>query len=307
MKQSTKYFLFILAVLAALIWSSVAKSPEVKNPDGVSIYFFDVGQGDASLIMKGSYQILIDGGPSDKILSEIGKVLPLTDRKIEKAILTHPHADHLTGINEILKRYEVEEIIESGAASDSAEFKEFNTLVEEKKIKKRTPEIGEKENPFENGKLEYIWPGSRFKDQSPQNLNDSSEVVRFCYFSKCVLFTGDLEVTGQLEMFNYYSSSIDDARNQNTDSSSLASVSENVFKSELLKISHHGSSNGTNQIMMDKAAPNYALISVGGENRYGHPHSTVLDLLQKSGVNLFRTDRDGTVRFLITQDNIIKK
>lgn len=108
-----KYFLTVLVLLFFFVAAEIAKSPQ---PDGAEIYFLDVGQGDSELIQKGDFQILIDGGPNDKVLAEIGRIMPLTDRKIDIIILTHPHADHLRGINLLLDRYTIGTISSSASA-----------------------------------------------------------------------------------------------------------------------------------------------------------------------------------------------
>jgi len=122
MKTATKVILSALILIAVFIWTSLARSPESA---GVNIYFFDVGQGDAELIQNGDYQILIDGGPSDEILSKLGEAMPIADRNIEIMILSHPHADHLVGLNQVLERYNVEKIYSSGVLHTSNEYLEF--------------------------------------------------------------------------------------------------------------------------------------------------------------------------------------
>ncbi|MDP3934898.1 MAG: MBL fold metallo-hydrolase, partial [Candidatus Giovannonibacteria bacterium] len=124
-------FLAALMMLAGLyIWS-------LKNKPELQVYFFDVGQGDSIFIeAKDGTQILIDGGPTNKILPLLGGVMPFYDHSIDAVVSTHPHADHVSGLIDVLKKYSVGEVIESGASYSTAEAKEFENLVSEKHIKK---------------------------------------------------------------------------------------------------------------------------------------------------------------------------
>jgi beta-lactamase superfamily II metal-dependent hydrolase len=110
-KTLSNLSLIILALVAFLVWHEIAKSP---SENGAEFYFFDVGQGDASLIQINDYQILIDGGPDDSVLNKLGDVMPVYDKEIEVMILSHPHADHLIGLNQVLDRYQVDKIYLSG-------------------------------------------------------------------------------------------------------------------------------------------------------------------------------------------------
>ncbi len=293
MKRWTKIFLFVLMLSAVFVWVEVAKSPTADEPDkGVRLYFFDVGQGDSEMIEMGTYQILIDGGPNDSVLSQIGKAMPATDRKIDAIVLTHPHADHLVGLNQILDRYEIGKIYYSGVDYESNIYKEFLNKVKSKNIILEVPEVGQKINLFPEGKLEFIWPGKKYVGKKVSaDLNNTSQVARFCYFTHCTFFTGDLEIGEQKLMLDYY----------------LKNNSINIFQSEVLKLSHHGSTNGTDQTLLDIIRPKIAVIEVGAKNNYGHPHAVILDLLQKANIQQYRTDKDGTVEFIMNQDGIIRK
>jgi len=308
MTKITKIFFSLLITLAVFIWVAVVRSP---SSIGCNIYFFNVGQGDSALIEKGNFQLLVDGGPDDKILSEIGKVMPLTDRKIEVVILTHPHADHLVGINQIIDRYEVGKIYSTGVIHTSNAYLEFLDKVKNKNISLEVPDVGQKINPFDNSELKFLWPGKNYIEKSAEdnNLNNTSLVSRFCYFDHCVLLPGDLEADGQEAMFSYYSSKQSEVpaeKSENESSETLAS-NNNIFQSEILKVAHHGSTNGTNQKLLDIVKPKYAIISAGVDNKFGHPHSGTLDLLQKANIRYYRTDRDGTIEFNFSEQGIAKK
>lgn len=290
MKRWTKLILGVLLLGAIFVWAEIAQSPSADIADGnVHIFYLNVGQGDAELIQKSDQQILIDGGPDDSVLSEIGKVMPASDRKIETVILSHPHADHISGLNLILDRYEIGQIYYSGVLYESSVYKEFLSKAKAKNIPIIIPKIGQTENYFTNGVLTFLWPGEKYENLAIKNLNNSSEVVKFCYFSHCALFTGDIETDEQVTMISYYV------------------ATSGSFQSEVLKLPHHGSVNGTNQALLDLVKPKYAVIEVGANNNYGHPHAAVLDLLNKNNITYYRTDRDGAIQFLMTEQGVIKK
>jgi len=282
MKTLTKTIFASLILILAFIAAEIVKSPSAdSNSNGVGIFFFDVGQGDSALIQKGNFQILIDGGPDDKVLAELGKAMPLTDKKIEIMVLTHPHADHITGLNLILDRYEVGKVYGSGVLSSSSIYLDFLTKLKDKNPSLDVPSTDSEISPFVDARLEFLWPGDKYLKQSLDNLNNSSEVARFCYFSRCLLFTGDIEIDEQTAMLAYY-----------TNKNELAK-----FQAEILKIPHHGSQNGANQELLDAVKPKSAVISAGKDNQYGHPHQVLLDLLNKNSIQIFQTDLEGTIIF----------
>ncbi len=290
MRRKTKAVLICLALLATFLWTEVARSP--KGDDSVHLYFFDVGQGDAALIQKDGYQILVDGGPDDKILTELGKVMPLSDHEIEVMILSHPHADHLAGLNQVLDRYQINKIYASGVSHTADGYLDFLQKIKDKNIEMKIPAIDESMTPYENGKLEFLWPGDQYQEKTIDNLNNASLVNRFCYFERCSMFGGDIETDEQTRMFDYYSKiNIDPYL---------------YFKSDILKALHHGSNNGSNGKLFEIVGPSYFVISAGADNKYGHPHKYTLDLVEKYQSRLLRTDRDGTVQFRLGKDGVVQ-
>lgn len=302
-KAITKVILSFLVLVLIAIWAEIAKSP---NANEVKVFFLNVGQGDAALIEKGDYQILIDGGPDSSVLSEIAKIMPISDRKIETVILTHPHADHLLGLNQVLERYEIGRIYMSGVAHTSNQYLEFLSQIKAKNISTEVPELNQEASTFDGAALKFLWPGKKYLGQSScsnsssdsetgktdsggcvENLNNVSEVAEFCYFEQCALFLGDLQTDGQAEMA---------AMNKTAN-----------YQAQILKIAHHGSTNGTNQALIDLVKPQYAIIEVGAENKYGHPHAATLDLLAKSGIKTLRTDCEGTITFILTPAETLLK
>lgn len=264
------FFLFVLALITATIWSVYFSQPDEK----LNIYFFDVGQGDAELIQKANWQILVDGGPDDIVIERISNVMPIDDRKIETIIITHPHADHITGLIEVINRYEIEKIILTKVDYESATYKSLLELIDKKKIKTITPKIDDVEYLFDQGKITYLWPGeevSRFEN----NLNNSSIVFRFDYGDFNCIFSGDAEIESWTEIFKKQKNNLPDI--------------------DVIKIPHHGSRTGLNENMTNIMRPDIAIISLGLNNKYGFPHQEILDILAKNKTRVYRTDQDKSI------------
>lgn len=236
------------------------------------IDFLDVGQGDAELIRtpEGA-DILIDGGPDDSVLGKLGEFLPFYDRDLELVILSHPHADHVSGLNEILKRYEVKKILMTGALHTAPDYLDFLTLVKEKKIPVQIAVAPEVIN-FDSGiSLQIIYPDKDLTGVKFDNLNNSSIVTKLIYASTSALFMGDLEIEEEL-------------LNKNLD-----------LKSDVYKTSHHGSVNGNDKKFLAAVRPIWAVIEVGANNIYGLPGYRVIRDLERLGAKILRTDRDGDI------------
>ena len=255
-------------VLAGLYAWNLWHKPELQ------VYFFDVGQGDSIFIeAKDGTQILIDGGPTNKILPLLGGVMPFYDHSLDAVILTHPHADHVSGLIEVLKRYNVGEVIESGADYNTAEAKEFEALVSEKHIKKIIIDKPIKLVFFKNAELNFLFPDKSFEGQILKNVHDSALVSELDFDGKKVLFMADAEKN--LERYLIQKGVLGDV--------------------DVLKAGHHGSKTSSNDFFLEIIKPEYAVISVGARNRYGHPHQDVLNRLAFAGAQIFRTDINGTV------------
>ncbi len=274
-KKFTYFSLTALVVVALLIWLAVFQG--VKQGDSLKIVFCDVGQGDAILIqIPQNYDILIDGGPDNSVLSCLGENMPFYDRKIESIILTHPDADHSTGLVEILKRYEIGEVWLTGMDHDIAGYTEFLSLIKENDITRRVAKAGEIVFQDEKVKLKILYPKEDLEGKKVSNSNNTSVVVKLVYQSFSVIFTGDLEENKQKDIIGQPS----------------IEISADIFK-----VSHHGSANGLLTEFLSQVNPEVAVISVGEKNRYGHPSPIILDKLNAMpGLKIFRTDKQGDIK-----------
>ncbi len=272
LKDKIPYLILVTLLLAAgFVWSRVLGQ---DFSDKVRIDFLDVGQGSAILVeAPNSNQVLIDGGPSDAVLAKLGENLPLGDRQIELVILTHPDSDHLSGLIEVLKRYEVGRILESGIADNSAEYQVWNDLIAEKKIPVIFAQAGQTVKVADNLAIKILYPLAKINGQDFKNTNATSLVGKIIYGQNSVLFTGDAE--------------------EQTEQPLLLIGAD--LKADILVVGHHGSKTSTSAEFLATVAPQIAVIQVGLKNKYGHPTPEVLARLK--GVNIFRTDLDKDVDF----------
>ncbi len=254
-----------------------SRAPVPPKPDEMSLYVFDVGQGDSILAEVGDRQILIDGGPDASILAKLGEVMPAGDNTIDLIILTHPHSDHITGLDAVIKKYSVGKILKTDAISGSMIQRDFDATIKEKNILIVNPS---------NASLEAVGEMSfkvlHYENQidvdkkhkgSNDGLNDSSIVGMLSYKNLNFLLMGDATTVVEDEIL---ASSINP-------------------KADFIKIGHHGSAYSTGENFLAAVAPAYAAMSLGVRNMYGFPTWRVLELLKKTSVKYFRTDLDGDV------------
>ena len=273
---SKKVFIFlgILVVLNILAWSVVFDFNQQKF---LEVNFFDVGQGDAAFIEtpKGQ-QVLIDGGPSSVILEKLGKEIPFWDRDIDLIILTHPEADHLLGLIEVLKKYKVENILWTGIIRDTPEYKEWEELIKEEGARIYIAKSKEKILMSNGILMDILYPFENLEGKEIQNSNDTSIVGRLVLGYNSFLFTGDISETAEKEM--------------------IGKTME--IDSDVLKIAHHGSKTSTSEEFLLGVSPEIAVISVGKDNSYGHPTQEVLENLNKYGIRVLRTDEVGDIKII---------
>ncbi len=278
LKNNFKY-LFLAVLLAAVVFVWYAVFCESRS--GLSVVFLDVGQGDAIFIETSTgQQILIDGGPNKKVLAELGKVMPFYDRSIDVVIETHPDSDHISGLPEVLNRYNVDLIIEPGVESDTAVYKTFESLITEKNIKKVLARRGMKLVLSNNTYLLILFP---VVDVSGMDTNDASIVAKLVYGKTSFLFTGD----SPKKIEDY-----------------LIFLDKKSLDVDVLKLAHHGSKTSSSESFIGYTSPEYAVISVGKDNKYGHPNKEVLDILEKFGIQILRTDLLGSI-IMKSDGNII--
>lgn len=248
--------------------------------DNLRVVFFDVGQGDAIFIRTPQkHHILIDGGPGNVILEKLKKELPFFYNSIDLLIVTHPHDDHVSGSMEVLERYQVKEIISTGALRESAISKRWNQVINEKGY--REARVGQKIFTTDFY-ITTLYPIESFNGERVKDLNTVSVVNFFNFKEKYkFLFMGDAYATQEREILSYCKET---------------SICGDL-KADVLKVGHHGSKTSTAEVFLKEAMPTVAIIMVGANNRYGHPHHEVIERLENLGINVMRTDVSGDVVF----------
>jgi competence protein ComEC len=263
-----------LLVLAALASVAAATIPD----DKLRVSFLDVGQGEAILIQKGSQQVLVDGGPSPQALAlELGERMPFWDRTIEMVVLSHPHADHLTGLVEVLQRYRVEQVLYPESDYDSPLCQQWLELIGEKDIECTIARAGQEINLGDGVKIAVLNPSVSPLTGTNSDVNNNSVVLSLSAGRVSFLLTGDIEREAEFELI---------ARGSN-------------LSVTVLKVGHSGSKTSTTAEFLAEVSPGVAVISVG-ENSFGHPSGEVIDRLEErlGAENIYRTDQQGTIEFI---------
>jgi len=231
---------------------------------------FDVGQGDAIFVRTpGHYDILIDGGPDNEVVYKLGEYLPFYDREIDLMVLTHPHADHVVGLIEVLNRYKVKKIFTTGVLYYSPDYLVWLDKIKEKNI---PVEIIDSQRTLvlpDQTRLEILFPDHSLEGKEIDNVNNASIVAKLTYKETEILLTGDYE-----------------------DEESLVEKGLDL-SADILKSGHHGSDTGNDLEFLKAVDPETVVISCGEGNKFGHPHQATLDNLEGLGINVFRTDLQG--------------
>ena len=272
-----KWVLVPLLVIAVLTVVVAAAVPD----DTVTVSFLDVGQGDAILVRQGSTQVLIDGGPAPQaIVNCLGERMPFWDRTIEVVMLTHPHADHLAGLVEVLRRYDVKQVVVPLIGNDSALYRELLRLTEEKGTLVTVAFSG---CSLSSGDMTF-----NVLHPSAGSVTDDDEnalVLRLETGDASFLFTSDIPGEVESELIR---------RRADIDV-------------DVLKVAHHGSDDSSTAAFLAVVSPEVALISCGEGNRYGHPGSETLARLEEvlGEEKVYRTDEDGSVD-ITCKDHVLR-
>lgn len=243
-----------------------------KTSGNLKVHFLDVGQADSILVQLPNGQVMLvdagnnaDGPPVVSYLKQQGI------KKIDYLVATHPHEDHIGGMDNVIRSFEIGQVYMPRATTTTKTFEDVLLATKEKGLKITSAKAGAIVLDQGNLKVNLVAPvGSCYED-----LNNWSVVTRIQYGDTAFLLTGDAEAQSEEEML----------------------TSGANLKADVLKVGHHGSSSSTTPAFLKAVVPKYAVISVGAGNDYGHPHKETLVKLQNAGVQVYRTDLDGTVIF----------
>jgi len=267
------YFYFLTLLLLA-IWLAV-----FSLDSDLHIISCNVGQGDATLIQIRTTQVLIDGGPGNRVLECLGKYMPFYDRTIEMVILTHPEEDHYGGLVDVFKNYRVLIFGHNNQNSGSQGYQVLKNLVGSKGVESIYLYQG-KVLRSDLIQLDVVWP---MKDTNLSKTNDEGIVTLLKYKQFKAIFMADVE---------------------NNVSDQIAGLNQ-MEQVNYVKVNHHGSKNGISEKLIQVLKPKIAVISVSAKNSYGHPHQEVIDLLKKYNLKILRTDQVGDVEIEISDGNYV--
>ena len=261
----------ISAILIIVITFCISGcSVEIKltdNSDNVRVHFLDVGQGDSIFIeLTDGKSMLIDASTAEYGEGIADYIKDNGYNKIDYLVATHPHADHIGGMQDVVEQLEIGEIYMPKASSTTKTYKNLLKAIKAKGNKINTAKAGNTIYSDSSLGIDILAPNS----DSYEEINDYSVVIKLVYGSKSFLFTGDAEKLSENEI--------------------TADVSADV-----LKVGHHGSSTSSSDKFIKRVNPEYAVISCGEGNSYGHPHKETIKTLNKYDIEVFRTDTMGTI------------
>jgi competence protein ComEC len=262
----------LLLFFTILVWHEAA----AKDESLLTVSFLDVGQGDATLIeAPNGVQMLIDGGKGSEVLSELGAVMNSYDKDIDIILATHPDADHIGGLVPVLADFQVHHILTNGDWGTTQIAKSMKKESEEEGAEVRVIKRGDRImlDGAHNVYVDVFYPGS---ESTARDTNGNSIIAKLVYGENEFLLTGDAPLDAEARILYWCAS---------------------CLSSDVLKVGHHGSKTSTGKTFLEAVHPEYAIISAGLNNRYGHPHKQVTDLLDKENITTLGTYDEGTIQF----------
>ncbi|MDO4300092.1 MAG: ComEC/Rec2 family competence protein [Clostridia bacterium] len=232
-----------------------------------TVHFIDVGQGDSILVASDGEYMLVDAGEEDKGDDVVNYIRSLGISNLKYVVATHPHSDHIGGMDDVINAFEVENIIMPDTVTSTKCFENLLDAVEAKKVNSIEAVFG---NSFELGdfKCKILGPVNISDEQ-----NNNSVVIKLNYNNDSILLTGDCSKEEERDIIN---TGVD-------------------ISADLLKAGHHGSSTSSTENFIENIKPSSAVISCGKNNDYGHPHKRTMDTFEKNNIKIYRTDTDGTI------------
>ena len=254
--------------------SNTSKLVELSN---LSVHYIDVGQGDSIFIYCDGSTMLIDAGTNEAGAKVRSYLNVYNIKELNYLVATHPHEDHIGGMTEIINNFKIDKMIMTNVTTNTKTYENLLTAISNKGINltEAKPNYSFK---LGGSDCTIFAPNS----SSYKDLNDSSVVIKLTYKGKSFLFTGDASQPSESDMLN-----------KGYD-----------LKADVLKVGHHGSNSATSATFLKAVNPQYAVISVGLGNVYGHPTKSTLDKLEKANVKVYRTDENGTVIFGYDGNNL---
>ena len=287
MKKKDKKIIFTIITLIVVLIAQSFYKPSQSNIEQVDkitaeyndlqVYFLDVGQADCILIRNQDKNMLIDAGNNEDGSKLVTYFKELGIKEFEYVVGTHPHEDHIGGLDDIINSFKINNVLLPEAYTTTKTFSDVLTSIENKNLEITVPNIGDIIN-FGGTNIEVVYIGNNEED-----LNDNSVVLKLTYGKYSYLFTGDATSNCEEKML------------------------DKDIKADVLKVAHHGSEYSSTDNFLKKVNPEYAIISVGKDNSYGHPSDKIIKRLQKYTQNIYQTQDYGTIVTISNGNNITIK
>ncbi len=296
-KKSTKTIKFIIGIIVIVVVTIAGlKTGELSLPglsgesadadilsddeSDFAVHFVDVGQGDCILIESGEMNMLIDAGENGEEEAVLAYLNEQEINEFEYIIATHPHSDHIGGMYEVISEYPVNNVIMPRLTKENTP-----TTVTYEKMLKAVKASGARVIAAVPGNV-YSLGEAEFQVLAPfeqdENMNNMSVVVKLTYQGRSFLLAGDAETEIEKQMLS----------------------ADYDLTADVLKLSHHGSSTSNSKAFLQAVNPDYAVISCGEGNSYGHPHRETMDTVYDMGLSVYRTDEDGDIVFTVKNNQI---
>lgn len=277
-KRLTTYFFIIIFVFIILFFDfSFISKKHFNTNNKMLVHYIDVGQGDSILIQVNNKNLLIDAGPKNNKENLLSYLDSLDLPKLDYIIATHPHEDHIGNMSSIINKYKLGKFYAPKVEHTTSDFEKMVESLITKNLKINV--IKTDIDTIDLGEGTKVTILSPFNEEY-SNLNDYSPIIKIEYGNNSFLFTGDAEKEIEKELLT---------KNSN-------------IKADVLKIGHHGSSTSTSAAFLKAVNPDIAVISLGVDNKYGHPHPQTTNLLNSNNTLVYRTDIDGTI--VLSSDGI---
>lgn len=265
-RRITNLFISVAILLGSVTLNPIA-SIAAAEPETMEVHFISVGQGDATLIKCGDHSMLIDAADDSKGTAIQNYLNKQNVKTLDYLVLTHPDADHIGGAPVIITKFEINKVFMSNFEKDNKTYQKLIQALDNKRLKYETPEVGS-QYTLGTAIITILAPNKKY-----DNPNDASIALIIQNGNNKFLFTGDACEDAEKDILG-----------NNLD------ISADVYK-----VGHHGSKSSSSKDFIKEVNPKHAVISCGENNEYGHPHAETLNTLRAYGINVYRTDEDGTI------------
>jgi competence protein ComEC len=278
-----------LTLGCGVIWLHIFSQPKAGE---LEVAVLDIGQGDSIYIKSPTgTEVLIDAGPDSSVLRELPQVMAYGDRTLDAVIATHPDSDHIGGFVDLLPRYTVKNFIEPGIPKHTATNDAMEKEVDEEKIPRILARRGMWLDLGGGTRLDILFPDFDPAPLATGNDNEGCIVARLTYKNTSAIFTCDAPQDVEDHLIAI----------------SNGQATSTTLKSDLYKVGHHGSKYSSSNEFLDAVDPEFAAISVGANNKYGHPTPETLSRLAAHHIQTDRTDQEGTLIYISDGNSFVKK